>query len=122
MRRNSGHGAIPGLALWHPGGYYFTSGSQAGTWPGWWVESNGVVAHIPVRKSRPLYFECPLAGEFELSLDAYCGTGAEAAVQYGRIMFEPFGADNKSRVLTIGERSLVEPRTASACPTVSTAW
>jgi hypothetical protein len=101
-------GAEPGLALWHPGGYYFTSGSQAGTWPGWWVERDGMILHLSGPEVSPLYFDYPLVGNFELSVDAYCGASAEAAVQYGRILFEPSGRGGKARVLTIGERESVE--------------
>ena len=64
-------GADPGLALWHPSGYYFTSGSQAGTWPGWWVERDGMILHLSGPEVSPLYFDCPLAGNFELTVDGY---------------------------------------------------
>ena len=44
-------GADPGLQLWHPGGYYFAAGSQAGTWPAWWVEREGTIVRAwPARK------------------------------------------------------------------------
>ena len=98
----------PGLALWHPGGYYFTSGSQAGTWPGWWVERDNMLVHLSGPEVSPLYFDCPLVGEFAVSVDAYVGTAHEAAVQYGRIVCEPLGQADKARVLTIGERESIE--------------
>ena len=97
-------GTDPGLALWHPGGYYFTSGSQAGTWPGWWVERDGMILHLSGPEVSPLYFDCPLVGNFELTVDGYCSAAAEAAVQYGRLLFEPFGRGGKAHMLTIGER------------------
>ncbi len=101
-------GADPGLALWHPGGYYFTSGNQAGTWPGWWVERDGMIVHLTGPEVSPLYFACPLAGRFELSVDAYCGQADEAAIQYGGAVFEPMARGGKARVLTIGERESQE--------------
>jgi hypothetical protein len=41
-------------------------------------------------------------------VDGYCGHSAEAAVQYGRILFEPFFRDGKARILTVGEREFVQ--------------
>lgn len=112
VRRNGGTllpGADPGLSLWTPAGYYFTSGNQAGTAPGWWVEHDGTVVHLTGPEVSLLYFRCPLAGEFELSIDAYCSVDAEAALQYGRLVFEPAGKPDKARLLTIGERESAEP-------------
>lgn len=111
VRKNGGDlaaGAEPGLMLWHPGGYYFTSGAQAGTWPGWWVEDSGTIVHLSGPEISPLYFACPVTGEFELAVDAF----PDAALQYGRLVFEPAGNNDKARMLTIGERESAEPPNA----------
>jgi hypothetical protein len=103
-------GTDPGLALWHPAGYYFSRGGQAGTWPGWWVERDGMIVHLTGPEVSPLYFDYPLVGTFEFSADAYCNASAEAAVQYGRILFEPFSSGDKTELWTIGQQaSVVRP-------------
>ncbi|MHB0959710.1 MAG: DUF1583 domain-containing protein [Pirellulaceae bacterium] len=107
VRRKGGKlaaGADPGLSLWHPGGYYFASGSDAGTWPGWWVEREGCVRHVSGPEVSPLYFDYPLTGHFEFSADGYWDRGAESAVQFGRFIFEPCGRGDKAQVLSIGEQ------------------
>ena len=74
VRRSGGNlvaGADPGLSLWHPGGYYFASGSQAGVWPAWWVERDGLIVHVSGPEVSPLYFDYPLSGSFEFSVDGY---------------------------------------------------
>ncbi len=99
-------GADPQLALWQPGGYYYHSGANAGTWPDWWVEHDGVIVHLSGPEISPLYFSFPIAGEFELSVDGYVADEAEAAVQYGRFLLEPRWRGKSARVLTIGEREM----------------
>ena len=37
-----------------------------------------------------------------------CGAAEEAAVQYGRLLYEPFGRGGKAQMLTIGERESLE--------------
>ena len=101
-------GAEPGLALWHPGGYYYSGGSQAGTWPSWWVERDGVILHVAGPEVSPLYFDYPLAGTFEFQVDGFCDASAGAAIQYGRILFEPFWRDGKAQLAAIGERESVQ--------------
>ncbi len=108
-----GPGTDPGLALWHPGGYYYHSGTQAGTWPGWWVEHEGRIAHLSGPEVSPLYFDYPLQGDFELTVDGYVGAGAEAAMQYGRFLFEPCWRNRKACLLAVGERESVD------CPEIT---
>ncbi len=109
-------GADPTLTLWHPGGYYFSRGSQVGTWPGWWIERNGMLVHWSGPEISPLYFDYPLAGTFEFSVDGYFGPSAEAAIQYGRIVFEPFSSSEKTRLWAIGEQASVERPAVAAVP------
>ncbi len=105
-------GADPGLALWHPGGYYYHTGTQAGTWPGWWVEHEGTVVHLSGPEMSPLYFDYPLEGEFELTVDGYLGAGAEAALQYDRFLYDPSWRGKKACLLTVGQREFVD------CPNI----
>ena len=111
VRRSGGNlvaGADPGLSLWHPGGYYFASGSQAGVWPAWWVERDGLIVHVTGPEVSPLYFDYPLSGSFEFSVDGYWDTGAESAIQFGRLVFEPRGRGDKAQVLSIGDQESVK--------------
>ncbi len=101
-------GTDPGLALWHSGGYYFASGSPVGTWPAWWVADKGTIVQLSGPEVDPLYFDYPLSGTFELSVDAYCNVAAEAAVEFGRFLFEPFWRSGKARMLIIGQREMVD--------------
>jgi len=101
-------GVDAGLALWHPAGYYFGRGVQTGTSPAWWVARDGMIVHLTGPEISPLYFDYPLAGTFEFSLDGYCDVSAEAAVQYGRILFEPFSKGDKTQLWTIDQQTSVE--------------
>ena len=101
-------GADPGLALWHPAGYYFSRGSQAGTWPGWWCERDGMIVHLAGPEVSPLFFDYPLTGTFEFSVDGYLDAAADAAVQYGRILFEPSSGNRKTELRAIGQQASVE--------------
>lgn len=106
----------PALALWHPGGYYTTSGIQAGTWPGLWAERDGMIVHHSGPEISPLYFDYPLTGNFDVVVDAYCDEGAEAALQYGRLLFEPCWPRGSARVLTVGQREFVDAAQHTAKP------
>ncbi len=67
-----------GLALWHPSSLvpsYFLGG---GSTPPRWAAHQGHVAHIAGPGNDYLLFDYPLTGTFELSLDAYSGSWAEA--------------------------------------------
>ena len=111
VRRNGGKllaGADPGLSLWQPGGYHFASGGQAGTWPGWWVERDGLILHVTGPEVSPLYFAYPLTGNFEFSVDGYWDMGAESAIQFGRLVFEPRVRSDVAQALSIGDQESVK--------------
>lgn len=98
----------PRLALWKPGGYYFGRGVQAGTWPGWWAERDGMIVHWAGPEVSPLYFDYPLVGSFEFSAEAQCSDSGEAAVQYGRLVFEPFSKGARTQFSTIDQQTYLE--------------
>lgn len=107
-------GDDPGLRHWIRGGYYFTGGNQAGPWPGWWVERAGIVRHVAGPEVSPLYLRYPLEGTFEFEVEAYSGNSAEAAVQFGRSLFEPFHRAGQAQLLAIGQREALEHPVPSA--------
>ncbi|MBM4094622.1 MAG: DUF1583 domain-containing protein, partial [Planctomycetes bacterium] len=96
-------GTDPGLKFWHRGGYYYASGGQLGTWPAWWTEVDGILSHVAGPEVSPLYFDYPLVGDFQFQVDGLCDAAGAAAIQYGRLLFEPFWPDGKPRAATIGE-------------------
>jgi hypothetical protein len=98
----------PELVLWHPTGCYFGQGSQMGTWPSWWVEHKGVIAHLSGPEVSTLYFDYPLAGTFELTVDGQCDVSGDAAVQYGRMLFEPSSSNKKTRFSALDRQTTVE--------------
>ncbi len=97
----------PQLQLWQPGGYYFHAGSQAGTWPAWWVEHAGVILSAAGPEVSTLQFACPLTGSFELTANMSRDAGAEPAVQFGRVTFYPCVGLDKAVVRSIGEQETV---------------
>ena len=103
----------PQLKWWHPAGYYFNAGSQAGTWPAWWVEHSGVLLSVSGPEVNTLQFTSPLTGSFELSANVSGDAGSEPAVQYGRVTFYPCAGREKVAVRSIGEQETVPHKAAS---------
>jgi hypothetical protein len=70
-----------------------------------WAAQDGHVAHLVARSMSPsslLLFDCPLAGTFEFSVDAYHGASREGNVGYAGLTFAPNGSDGNSGVWPIG--------------------
>ena len=77
-----------GLADWHP--MSTRAGFAAdGSTPPWWVASDGVVSHLAGPGSDFLLLDYPLAGTFEVSVDAFQGGHAESGYTYGGLVVEP---------------------------------
>lgn len=79
----------PGLALWHPTSHYNAVEHATGTTPSWWVAQDGLVSHLCGPDQDFLYFDYPLGGTFEFSVDAFDGGWAESHMSYGGMVFEP---------------------------------
>ena len=112
-------GVVPqntGLAHWHAGGHYTTGGRQMGVWPGWWVEREGIVLHIAGPEVSPLFFAYPLEGDFTFQVDGFYDVSAEAAIQFGRVLFEPFWQEDAARILAIGQREWIRRAGPDRCP------
>ena len=62
----------------------------------------GHIAHIAGPGNDYLLFDYPLTGTFELSLDAYSGSWAEANLSYGGLSVEPFWMGNGGAISPIG--------------------
>jgi hypothetical protein len=99
--------ADPQLKLWQPGGYYFNGGSQAGTWPAWWVEHDGVILSVSGPEVKTLQFACPLTGSFEVTARVAGDSGADAAVQFGRVVFHSSTGLDRVAARSIGEQEMV---------------
>ncbi|MDR3639221.1 MAG: DUF1583 domain-containing protein [Isosphaeraceae bacterium] len=81
-------GGDPGLSLWHPSSLRPNPTAPHGGVPPFWVAAEGHVAHIGGRSDDYLYFDYPLEGSFEFSLDFYHAGWNEANAGYGGFVFE----------------------------------
>lgn len=82
-------GDDPGLALWHLSTHDSSWSNASGWTDPWWVEHQGIITHLAGPETSSLYFDYPLTGAFEFSVDGLHGAWAEAAVNYGGYSFEP---------------------------------
>jgi len=96
-------GADPGLAHWYPAATTRASIHAAGAPPSWWVAHGGHITHVTGADHDFLAFAYPLAGTFEFSVDALCGTWAEGHAAFGGLVYEPTRGQAQSRVFPIGE-------------------
>src|SRR5262249_7475138 len=76
-------GADPGLAYWHPGAIVDAQRHASGAAPAWWVEFDGHIRHITGPQDELLFFDYPLTGRFEFSVDTFVGGWAEGETGYG---------------------------------------
>ncbi len=90
----------PGLALWAPRAAVGRGAGDPARARGrdLWAESSGVLAHITGAGPGYLVMRYPIAGSFEVSVDAYNGNYAEGQLGYGGLVFEP----NESAVRGLG--------------------
>jgi tetratricopeptide (TPR) repeat protein len=80
--------ADPGLALWHVAAQQNAGMRQAGSVPAWWVAHEGLLKHIAGPSQDFLYFDYPLTGEFEFTIENFIGGWGEGGVGYGGLLFE----------------------------------
>jgi hypothetical protein len=95
-------GRDPGLALWHPASHVTAAMHHAGAAPPWWAASEGHVTQLAGPEQNFLYFDLPLAGTFEFTLDAYCGGWAEGNVSYGGLALDAMHLGASGTVWPVG--------------------
>jgi tetratricopeptide (TPR) repeat protein len=105
--------AGPGLAHWHPSGFSGAWAHTNGAAPSWWAAQGGLIAHLSGPEEDSLFFDHPLTGTFEFSVDAYDGGWSESHVGYGGRIFEPMQHPQAGNVATAGRWENV-PRAGTA--------
>jgi hypothetical protein len=102
----------PGLALWHPAADETAARRlQGAVEPFWFIHEDHVV-HVAGPGTEFLYFDYPLSGEFEFSVDAFNGGWSEANVGFGGLAFEAQHGGIPTRIWPAGrheEISLPDP-------------
>jgi hypothetical protein len=83
-----------GLPLWHATSRSRGGVNETGTSLPWWVAQDGYVAHLAGPGTGLLYFDYPLTGTFEFSVDGYLAPYAQSQFCYGGLVCEA----NRSRV------------------------
>jgi hypothetical protein len=102
----------PGLALWHPGADESALRRLQGTVEPFWFAHDDHVVHVAGPGAEFLFFDYPLAGEFEFSVDAFNGGWGEANVGFGGLAFEVQHGGIPTRIWPAGrheEISLPDP-------------
>lgn len=100
-------GDDPGLAWWHPTVHETNVRRAKGEIEGWWVAQEGQIAHVAGSDMDFLYFDYPLAGEFEFSLDAYNGPWGEGNIGYGGLVFEAIRGNAPARIWPVGNHEFL---------------
>jgi hypothetical protein len=102
----------PGLALWHPGADESALRRLQGAVEPFWLAHEEHVVHVAGPGAEFLYFDLPLAGEFDFSVDAFNGGWGEANVGFGGLAFEAQHGGAPTRIWPAGrheEISLPDP-------------
>ena len=91
-RRASSAGLIrpddPGLELWHPASHANAERRNWGEVKAWWVAHEGLLASLGGREFDMLYFDYPLTGNFDFSIEALDGDWNEGNVSYAGMILE----------------------------------
>ncbi len=95
-------GQDSGLALWRPATLRSAWSLQGPAVPAWWIEHEGHISQISGPESNWLYFNYPLSGTFEFSVDCYSYGWAEGNVGYGGLAFEALHLGQGGSVWPIG--------------------
>jgi hypothetical protein len=86
----------PGLRLWHPAQPADLGTPPSGPPRAWWVAHSGHISHLAGPDADFLYFDYPLTGTFEFSVEALGGAWQMGHVSYGGRVFEPGEAGSPS--------------------------
>ena len=76
----------------------------AGALPMWWIGHDGQIAHLCGPDASHLYLKYPLAGEFEVTCDAWLGPWGECDLGYGGIVYHGLNLGNDTQIMSVGNR------------------
>ncbi|HEY2252594.1 MAG TPA: hypothetical protein VGH74_16085, partial [Planctomycetaceae bacterium] len=82
------HPDDPGLELWHPATHASAERRNWGEVSPWWVVHDGLLASLGGREFDMLYFDYPLIGNFDFSIEALDGDWNEGNVSYAGMILE----------------------------------
>ncbi len=80
--------ADPGLELWHPASHASADRRRFGEVSPWWIAHDGIIASLGGREFDMLYFDYPLTGNFDFSIEALDGDWDEGNVSYAGMILE----------------------------------
>lgn len=109
--RRSGGSGLAGAPLpsaWHAADVRPGSELAANGTPPVWVAGERYVAHPAGSAADLLMFDVPLTGTYELSVDAYTGTGVSSAVAHNGLCFLPAQASAGGKVSTVGQGETID--------------
>ena len=89
-------GGDPGLAYWTVAGAAPTASKSD-----WWVAQGGLIRHLD--GAGNLYFNLPLQGTFEFSVDAFDGGWAESQLSFGGLLYNAMAHPMASSVAGTGD-------------------
>jgi tetratricopeptide (TPR) repeat protein len=95
-------GRDSGLARWHPSRLSAATYDQYHFPDTWWAAQDGYIVPLASRAIGGLYYDYPLTGRFEFSVDDYIEDWAEGQVGYGGVVFMPGGAGMYSGFFPVG--------------------
>ncbi|MGH7200770.1 MAG: DUF1583 domain-containing protein, partial [Planctomycetaceae bacterium] len=81
----------PGLALWRPVSHETADGHLYGGGPSVWIAQENHIVHWTGALDEYLYFRYPLAGSFDVELDAWDGGWSESHVAFGGLNYDVYG-------------------------------
>jgi hypothetical protein len=95
-------GQDPGMALWHPAVQVTALMRLHGAVEPFWFAHEDHVVHVAGPETDLLYFDYPLAGDFEFSVEAFNGGWAEGNAGFGGLAFEAQHGGLPTRIWPMG--------------------
>lgn len=92
----------PGLELWHPASHAAADRRKYGELTPWWVAHDNVLASLGGYDFDLLYFDYPLAGDFDFSMEALDGDWDECSVSYAGMIFEALHGTQVPWIYAVG--------------------
>ncbi len=92
------------LKHWTAAGVVSARTEAAGALPMWWIGHDGQIAHLCGPDASHLYLKYPLAGEFEVTCDAWLGSWGECDLGYGGIVYHGLNLGNDTQIMSVGNR------------------
>jgi predicted Zn-dependent protease len=83
-------GASPQLTQWHSGSILTSRRRVTGKYPTVWLYRRGLIEQFPAETVRPLFFQSPMTGEFEVTADFSLLPNREAVLGYSMSGISPY--------------------------------